>query len=130
QVARRRVDRLRHPRGGTIAPAIVRRAQVRAALHHLARDPDVRRAGIEALLARTAARIVDRATGLLDLSVVLIPVGRPLPNIAGHLVEAVAVRREGADWRRPLIAVFDEVLPWERALPCVGHRLPARHALV
>jgi hypothetical protein len=34
--------------------------------------------------------------------VVLIPVRRPFPHIAGHFVEAIAVGRESTDWRRPL----------------------------
>ena len=38
QVAGRGVDGLRHPGGGPVAAAVVRRAQVRAALHDLARN--------------------------------------------------------------------------------------------
>ena len=63
-----RVDRLRHARRGAIAAAIVRRAQVRAALHHLARDcasrscsgrsslPARRRAGCRACSRRCSIR--------------------------------------------------------------------------
>ena len=42
-MARRRVDLLRHPRGGSVAAAVVRRAQERAALHHPPRDRRARR---------------------------------------------------------------------------------------
>ena len=46
------VDGLREARRRTIAPAIVRRAEVRAALQHLARNPDLRLARVVALLLR------------------------------------------------------------------------------
>src|SRR6185436_15900336 len=55
EVAGRRVDRLRHARGRPVAAAIVRRAQERTALHHLARDGQ-RNARIEAALARGPIR--------------------------------------------------------------------------
>ena len=56
QVARGRVDGLRHARGGPVAAAIVRRAQVRAALHDLARNLD-RLARIEAVFELAASGI-------------------------------------------------------------------------
>src|SRR5262245_34868629 len=31
-----------------------------------------------------------------------VPVGRPLPDVAMHVGESPAIRREGSDWRRPL----------------------------
>src|SRR5439155_3573931 len=81
---------------------------------------------IAALLRIAAARVVERATGLLDLAVVLVPVGGPLPDVPGHLVESIAVRRERADRCRPLVTIFQQVLPWEFALPGVGHVATAR----
>ena len=86
--------------------------------------------GSKLRVALAAARIVERAAGLLDLAVVLVPVGGPLPDVAGHVVEAVAVGRKRADRRRPLVAVLEQVLPGELALPGVGHRLAARRELV
>ena len=57
QMASRSVNRLRHARRRAVTTAIVRRAQIRAALHHLARNFNVRRGRIEALVALCAARI-------------------------------------------------------------------------
>src|SRR5204863_5533929 len=129
-MAGRRVDALRHPRRGPIAPAIVRRAQIRPALHDLARDLHGGRPGVVARVALAAARIVDRAARALDFRVLLVPIRRPFPDVAGHVVEAVAVRRERADRRGPLEAVLEQVLPRELALPEVRVRLAARRELV
>src|SRR6185295_9347510 len=49
-VARRGVDRLRVTRRRSVAAAIVRRTQVRAALEHLARNPDARLAAVVAVV--------------------------------------------------------------------------------
>ena len=57
-------------------------------------------------------------------------VGRPLPYVPGHVVEPVAVGREAADGRRPLVPVEGEVLPRELALPRVGGRPAVRKVLV
>src|SRR5215467_6850376 len=54
-----------------------------------------------------------------------IPIARPLPDIADHVVEAVAVRFEAADRRGPYVAVLVGVVDGEDALPGVGDR-PAR----
>src|SRR6185436_9584205 len=130
QVAGRGVDGLRHARGWTIAAAVIRRAKKRTALHDFSRDLYIRRARIEAGFAFAAARIFHRAAGAFDLAMVLIPVGGPLPHVAGHVVQAVPVRRKRTDRCRPLEAVFEQVLPGKCALPVVGHRLPAGHVLV
>src|SRR4026209_1251324 len=50
-----------------------------------------------------------------------IPVGRPLPDVADHVVESVAVRGKGADRRRTFVSVACEVLPGELTLPRVSH---------
>src|SRR6185503_12849933 len=47
EMARRRVDGLRHSRRGAVAAAVVRRAQEGATLHHLARYLDVGRLRVE-----------------------------------------------------------------------------------
>src|SRR5512132_301955 len=57
-------------------------------------------------------------------------VGRPLPDVAGHVVEAVAVRRKGSDRRRALEAVELQVLPGKLPLPGVRPRLAVRKVLV
>src|SRR5499433_3984675 len=52
-----------------------------------------------------------------------IPVARPLPDIADHVVEAVAVRLEAADRRGPYVAVLVGVVDGEDALPGIRDRL-------
>ena len=122
-VTGRGVDRLREPRGRPVAPAVVRRAQVRSALEHLAGDSYLRLARIVAVLQPRPARIrrdaarLDRIRGCLGV----IPVRRPLPHVADHVVEPVAVGRECA---RPATSVRSrpaQVLPRKLALPRVGH---------
>ncbi len=56
--------------------------------------------------------------------------GGPLPDVADHVVEVVAVRRERANWRGACIAVEPEVLPREPSLPGVGHPPPAGSLLL
>src|SRR5262249_10492646 len=64
----------------------------------------VRIAGIEA--AGRAGRIVtDAVARALGEGVGTVPVGRPLPHVAGHVVEPVAVGREGPDRRRAREAI-------------------------
>src|SRR5262245_6943039 len=81
QVAGGRVDGLRHARGRAITLAVVRRAQIRAAFHDLARDADLRHARVEAVLGGAAARVLERAAGPLDSVVVLVPVRGPFPHV-------------------------------------------------
>src|SRR5215831_11317864 len=66
KVAGGSVDRLGVARRRAVAPAIVRRAQVRAALDDLARNPDVRQAGIAACILAAAARIFRNAARFAD----------------------------------------------------------------
>ena len=49
----------------------------------------------------------------------VVPVGTPFPHVAGHVVQAVAVRRERIDRRGPEVAVGQRVLGRELALPHV-----------
>src|SRR6266581_5288660 len=91
------VDHLRLARGGTVAEAVVRGAEVRAALDHLARDAELRLVRVVALGLRDDARVDGRAAAGLDDLVGAggdVPVARPLPDVARHVVEPVAVRRE------------------------------------
>src|SRR5436190_8981158 len=70
KVTSRGVDGLRHARSRTVAMAVARRAEVRPALHDTPGDAKVRAAGIHALLARAATRIVERTAMAHDLRVV------------------------------------------------------------
>src|SRR3954471_15179264 len=129
-MAGRRVDRLWHPRGGPVAVAVVGRAKVRAALHDPPRDPHVRCAWIVAVVLVAPPRVVHRAARALDLAMVPIPVGGPLPDVAGHVVEAETVRRERPDGGRPLVTILRQILPGKRTLPRVGLHGAARRELV
>src|SRR6201999_1124005 len=83
----------------SIAAAIVRSAEVRAALEHLAWNLDVGVARIEARVLTATARVLRNTARLWRVRFMLlrIPVGRPFPDIPDHVVDAVAVRREGRD---------------------------------
>src|SRR6056297_1207833 len=112
----RRVHRLALPRGGPVANAVLVGAEKRATLGDLARDLELGREGIEALLAGATARVGRDAAGLgrsrggIGRMPIGVPVAGPLPDIAGHVVEAVAVGREGADRRASGVAVGGGVL--------------------
>src|SRR5690242_1616378 len=95
-MARRGVDGLGVPRGRAIAAAIIRRAEMRAALQHLARDADLGLAGVIAPLRAPATRVVRNAAGLRGIGLMPggPPIGGPLPDIAHHVVKAVAVWRK------------------------------------
>src|SRR3954468_11752201 len=123
------VDRLPLARGRAVPEAVVRRAQVRAALDHAARN---RLAGGVAPLVAGDARVLRDAARLLGLVWVTLreEVGRPLPHVPRHVVEAVAVRRERPDRGRTLKPVELQVLPRELALPGVRHRLAVGEVLV
>src|SRR6266702_6224968 len=117
-MAGRSIDRLGVPRGRAITAAIVRRAEVRAAFQDFSRDLDVGKARVIARLLAAAAGIARDAAGLCGLGGVprRPPVGGPFPDIADHVVEAVAVRREGHDRRGTLEPILAEVLDREVAL--------------
>ena len=131
-MAGRGVDVLGMARRRAVAPAVVRRTEVRAALEHLARDAGARLARIVAALGPGAARVRGDAAGLGRVGLVLgrVPVGRPFPDVADHVVDAVAVGRERAHRRRPRPAVGAQVLVRKVALPGVGHMPAVRRELV
>ena len=126
-MCRRRVDGLALAGRGPVAQAVVRRAQVRAALDHPARD---RRREVAAWLrddrvarnGRAARRC--RLTGAGARMARPEEVTRPLPDVAGHVKQAIPVGRERAGRRGALVAIEREVLPWELTLPGVG-QVPA-----
>src|SRR5262245_16100444 len=90
-VTRGRVDRLRKAGGWPVAAAVVRRAEMRPALQHLARDSDRRQRRIVAVLRPRATGIPGNAGRLDGFGWVrrLVPVRRPFPDVAYHVVEAV-----------------------------------------
>src|SRR5688500_7324603 len=59
-----------------------------------------------------------------------IPIGGPLPGVANHVVETVAVWWKGTDRGGPLEAIEREILDWEFALPVVGEHFSFRRELV
>src|SRR4029453_4837810 len=129
----RRLDRLRLARRWPVPQAVARGAEVRAALHDPPRDVLAGPTRLVAPVGGRDAGIRDRsAAGVTGPLVVPggIEVGRPLPDVAGHVVEAIAVRRERRDRRRPLEAIFERVLPGELALPGVRHHPATRRELV
>src|SRR5262249_54337964 len=111
---------------------VVRCTEVRSTLEHLARDPDFRLAGVVACSLRPAARVFRDAAHLRRIGFVLgrPPVGRPFPDIADHVADAVAVRWERSYRRGSFVAILTKVLIWKLALPRVGHMLAARRELV
>src|SRR5215470_6524627 len=110
-MARRGVDRLGVPRGRAVAAAVVWRTEMRAALQHLARDPDLGLARVITLRLVPAARVQRDAAGFRGIGLMPggPPITRPLPDVPDHVVEAVAVRRKRPHRRGALIAVGREV---------------------
>ncbi len=102
-MAGRGVDRLGVPRRRAIAAAIIRRAKMRSALNHLARDLDLGLARIVAVFRTRTARIDRHAARLLLRVRRGMPIGDPFPGIADHVVEPVAVGREGSHRRCALV---------------------------
>src|SRR5262245_7337853 len=107
---------LRLPRGRTIACAVIRSAQKRAALD----DAAWRLAAGQRQIPQFWSARIDRCLPRVTRP---IPVARPLPDIADHVVEAVTVRLEAADRRGPGVAVLVGVVDGEDALPGIGDRL-------
>ena len=101
---------------------------MRATLQDLARDPDLRLAGVVARLLTPAARVLRDAAGFRGIGFMSggPPIGRPLPHIADHVVEPVAVWRERFDGRGALVAIGLQVLVREGALPGIRHLAAVR----
>src|SRR5882757_3423165 len=78
---------------------------------------------------RAAGRVFRNAAGLRCIGFVLlrVPVAGPFPDVANHVVNAVAVRRKRGNRRRALEAVVVQILSGKFALPCVGLVLAAGH---
>src|ERR1700761_7048896 len=103
-MARGSVDWLRMTRSRPVTSAVVRRAQMRAAFDDLSWNFHIGRSGVVAVDLAATARILRDAASLHGVCLMLwrIPIGRPFPDVADHVVEAVAVRRKCADRRRAL----------------------------
>ena len=128
----RGVDRLRLSRGRSVPEAVVRRADVRPALDHTARDVLAWLARVVALVRRGHSWVGRDAARARDLVGVAwdVPVRRPLPHVSRHVVEAVAVAWKRSDRRCAFVAVELQVLPRKLALPRVRLRFPIRNVLV
>src|SRR6266850_237446 len=131
-MACRGVDRLGMTRGRTIAAAVVGSAEMRAAFKHLAWNPDIRLTRVVTRSLRSAAWILGNAARLRRIGLVLlrIPIGRPFPDVADHVVQAIAVGRKRCHRRCTIEAVRAKVLAWKFALPGVCHVLSAWRLLV
>src|SRR5215469_6731576 len=115
------IDRLGVARSRPVAATVVRRAQVGAALQYLARNADVGLAGIVAAFLGRPTRILGRAARARHGRLVARrpPVRGPLPDVADHVVQAVAIGRISGDRRRARVAVLAGVLRGEIPLPGV-----------
>src|SRR5262249_14322571 len=67
-------------------------------------------------------RVDCEPAGARAIQIALVPVRAPLPDVAGHVVEAVTVRRERLDRGGALVAVLDRVAVGKLALPDVALR--------
>src|SRR5262249_5178249 len=119
----RRIDRLRHSGGRTIAPAVIRRAQKRTTLNHSARNSNLRHVRVIALFASgfhtaAAARLPNGAAALL--------VARPYPAVAYSAAHAISIRRVLPHRGSAFVPIGTGVLPGKLALPGIRHRLPTR----
>ena len=93
------IDILRMTRRRAVPAAVVGRAQMRAALDDLAGNFCSRLTRIVAFFLSPAARVLRNAARFWSVSLVLGrgPISGPFPDIADHVVEAVAIWRKGRD---------------------------------
>src|SRR6185437_11090196 len=111
-MAGRGVHWLRMTRGRAIAVTVIWRTQMRTALEHLARNPDVGHASVVACVLATATGVHRDTAGLGGIGLMFrrVPIDGPFPHVADHVVDAVAVRRECSHRRRAFVTVMPEVL--------------------
>src|SRR6266699_4149449 len=127
-MARRRINRLGNTCRRAIPQAVIRRAEERPAFEHLSWDAELRLCRINTLLSCPPSRIDRDAArpGRVFWMMLLVPVRRPFPYIASHVIQPIAIRWEGAHGRRPFIAIGEQVLAGKLSLPGVGHQLATR----
>src|SRR5262249_52872521 len=128
----RGIDGLRVARGGSVAAAVVRRAQMRAAFENLARNFNVWLTRVEAAAFGATPWVFRDTAGFRCVSLVLrrIPVVSPFPDIADHVVETVAVRRKCFHRRGTLETARAALLMRKLTLPCICHLVIVGHELI
>ena len=77
-------------------------------------------------------RVVRHGTANRERGVVVgaVPVARPLPDVAGHVVQAEPVRGKPGDSCQPDRTVLADIADREASLKGVGHPFPVRSELV
>src|SRR5262249_41485769 len=120
---------------GPVAQAVARSAEVRAALDHPAGDVRPRATDVVARLrcldARVARWRAARARGRVSpCAARRVVVAGPLPDVAGHVEQPVAVRGEQSDGCRAAPSLRAGVAPRKAALPEIRHQLAAGRLLV
>src|ERR1700754_1246707 len=122
-MAGRGVDRLGVSRRRAVAAAIVRRAEMRAALQYFPRDADIGLTSIKARGLWPAARILRHAARLGRIGLVSRgpPIDSPFPDIADHVVNAVAIRWKLRHRGRSFKAILAEIFEREISLPGISH---------
>src|SRR6266516_5431332 len=127
-MARRGINRLGNTCRRAITQAVIGRAEEGPTFEHLSWDADLRLCRINTLLSCPPSRInrdaarPDRVCWMM----LLVPVRRPFPHIASHVIQPIAIGWEGTHGRRPLIAIGEQVLAGKLSLPGVGHHLATR----
>src|SRR5215469_10930497 len=126
------VDGLGVARRRAVAAAVIGSAEMRAALQDLARDADLRLAAVITAVLRRATRVLGRAAGTRRRYLVAHPkpVGSPLPDVAYHVIQPIAVRGIRPYGRCARVAIVTAVFVRELALPGVGHMAPLRRELI
>src|SRR5262249_7992124 len=111
-----------------VGRAVLIGTQIGAAAHHT--FSRARFAGVVTIV-RTLG-ITGRLLPSRELAIVIvpIPVGAPLPDVACHIEESVAVGWERANRRRRLVAVFPGVLDGESSLPDIRHPCAPRFEVI
>src|SRR6266566_8510080 len=131
-MAGRGINRLGNTCRRAITQAVIRRAEERPAFEHLSWDAELRLRRINTLLSCPPSRIDRDAAcpGRVFWMMLLVPVRRPFPYIASHIIQPIAIRWEGAHGRRPFIVIFHQVLPGKLSLPGIGHQLATRSKFI
>src|SRR5512133_3486500 len=114
------INRLRHSCGGPVTAAVVRRTKERAALDDAPRDRDIRHLWIATLHSKQL-NIHGSTTGSNHRMSRRVPVRGPLPHIADHVVDPIAIGWKLSDRCSPLIPIRGQVLPGKLALPGICH---------
>src|SRR5215472_12721662 len=119
-------------RSRTVPAAIAGGAQVRAAFEHLAGNFYVGLAGIVAAFLSITARILRNAARLGRVGFMSggPPIFGPFPDVADHVVNAVAVGRKGGHRRGARETVFVVIFVWKVTLPSVAHVAASGRELV